>query len=210
MHPCSRYLFIIILIALTLTAGAATSGTLYVWTDENGIRHFSNIAPPLNGKISWIRESVSPVPQGQAFRVIKVYDGDTVQVSGAGIEFRIRLAGIDTPETGGRGRPEQPFAKQGKQVLTALVLDKNVTLKQYGTGSYNRVLAELFIGRRNINLAMVQNGLAEVYRGTLPKGLDTAAYKRAQHNAKARGIGMWALGRRYKSPKQWRKEHPMK
>lgn len=57
---------------------------------------------------------------------------------------------------------------------------------------------------------MVQTGMAEVYRGRLPKGLATKAYEAAQAEAKQSRTGIWSQGKQYKSPWQWRKENPWK
>jgi len=58
-----------------------------------------------------------------------------------------------------------------------------------------------------VNLEMVKAGLAEVYRGRPAKGLDVKPYWNAEAEAKKAGIGMWSLGDKYISPKEWRKMH---
>lgn len=199
-----------ILMTLLALAPAGTTADVYVWTDQNGIRHYSNISPPLNGDIRLLKESSRPLPEGIQFKVTHVYDGDTVQVSGKGLTFRIRLAGIDTPEKGKKEQPGQPYAQKALQTLKSLVEGKDIRIKQYGTGGYNRMLAEIYVHGDNINLAMIQKGLAEVYRGKPPETLDIDAYKRAQNEARSKQIGIWSLGKRYKSPRQWRKENPWK
>ncbi len=183
---------------------------LYIWTDADGIRHYSNISPPAVGDIHRIEESIQKIPIGTLFKVIKVFDGDTIQAKGNGLTFKIRLVGIDAPEKGRKGQAGQPFAQQSKQTLERLVGGRSVRIKQYGTGGYNRILAELFVNTQNINLTLVEKGLAEVYRGKPAYGLNKERYKRVEKRAKARRVGIWSLGRRYKSPRQWRKEHPWK
>jgi len=118
--------------------------------------------------------------------------------------------GIDTPETGRKGQKSQPYAKKAKQILKDRVRDRQIRLIQYGTGGYNRILAEVFSEGQNINLYMVRKGMAEIYRGNRPSGLNIKAYKAAQNWAKKNRIGIWSLGKRYKSPRQWRKENPWK
>ncbi|MDD9302377.1 MAG: thermonuclease family protein [Desulfobacter sp.] len=107
---------------------------VYTWTDENGTRHFSNITPPQRGESSLMKERLTALFQGEKFKVIKIYDGDTFKARGAGLEFKIRLAGIDTPETGGRNKKGQPFGREATQMLSRLILNKKVRLSQYGTG----------------------------------------------------------------------------
>lgn len=187
-----------------------TWADLYLWTDPNGTRHYSNIAPPLKGEIILLEETIQNLPQGTLFKVTRVFDGDTIEAKGEGLTFKIRLAGIDTPEKGRKGQPGQPFAQKARQTLTALIGGKDIRIKQFGIGGYNRMLAEIFVQEQNINIAMLEKGMAEVYRGKRPDTLDTDAYNRAQSKAKSKRIGIWSLGKRYQSPKQWRKENPWK
>ena len=108
------------------------------------------------------------------FKVTKVYDGDTFKAKGYDIEIKVRLAGIDTPETSKRkAQPSQPYSQQAKKYLAGLILDKVVEIKGYGLDRYSRILAIIFLEGRNINLEMVKAGLAEVYRGRPPKGFDS-------------------------------------
>jgi len=52
---------------------------------------------------------------------------------------------------------------------------------------------------------MVKAGLAEVYRGPPASGLDLDPYWKAEEEAKKENCGMWALGDKYISPREWRK-----
>lgn len=182
-------------------------GNIYFWTDDNGVKHFTNIAPPLNEILEELSES-KPVFQHHPFNVLKIYDGDTIKVAGHDLTFKIRLVGIDSPEIGFNGRESQPFSKKARRYLTRLLDGKKVAIQGYGTGGYNRQLAEVFVGDKNINLEMIKAGLAEVYRGKRPQTLDTKRYFEEELNAKRAKKGMWRLGEQYKSPRQWRKEHP--
>ncbi|WP_022666451.1 thermonuclease family protein [Desulfospira joergensenii] len=188
-------------------------GDVYFWTDESGVKHFSNIGPPKDSETDLFEEEVrleQARQEGRTFRVTKVYDGDTLLVQGSDLELKIRLAGIDSPETGYRRSPGQPYGQKAKAKLSRLVNGRDVILKSHGIGGFNRILAEVFSGSTNINLEMIRAGLAEVYRGRTPATLDTEAYFREEKKARKAGMGMWALGRHYKSPRAWRKEHPRK
>ena len=82
-------------------------------------------------------------------KVVKVYDGDTVTVDidlGFNVILRgvkIRLWGINTPEVRGEERQE---GLRSRDVVVALVLDRNVVLKtrKDKTGKYGRYLGEIF------------------------------------------------------------------
>nr|WP_319495217.1 thermonuclease family protein [uncultured Desulfobacter sp.] len=198
---------LLISILLVLSVSQARCD-VYSWVDENGIRHFSNVSLPHGEQATQIPEAVSAAIDQSNFKVTKVFDGDTVEVQGEDLEFRIRLVAIDAPETGGYKSKGQPYSQEAKKVLQQLVQGKNVRLKQYGTGGYNRILAEIFSQGQNINLTMVRRGLAEVYRGRFPKTLDAGAYRKAEADARRRQAGIWSQGKAYKSPQIWRKENP--
>ncbi len=210
-HDLKQICFLVlILCCICLTETTPAYADLYIWTDENGIRHVSNISPPQEGDIIRMDEKKVQIPKGQRFTVIKIFDGDTIKVSGAGLEFKVRLVGIDSPEMGRKKLKGQPFSQKAKKAIDQLILKKEIGLKQYGTGGYNRILAEVFSGGLNVNLEMLRMGLAEVYQGKLAPALDVAAYKRAQDIARQKNIGIWSLNDKYISPRKWRKENPWK
>lgn len=48
-------------LAVLLITGLVQAGTVYQWTDENGVRHFSNTSPPENAtRVSITHETISP------------------------------------------------------------------------------------------------------------------------------------------------------
>ena len=140
------------------------------------------------------------------FKVTRVYDGDTVKAEGYDIDIKARLVGIDAPETSKRKRdPGHPYSQQAKKYLSGLILKKVVEIKGYGLGPYNRILGIIYLDGKNINLEMVKAGLAEVYRGKPPKEFDSKPYIQAEAEASEAKKGMWILGDKYISPKEWRK-----
>lgn len=84
--------------------------------------------------------------------VTKVIDGDTVIAAGESI----RLLGIDADERG------HPCYAAAKQRLEELVLNKEVQLERDAEDKdrYGRYLRYIFLNGTNINLQMVQEGLA--------------------------------------------------
>jgi endonuclease YncB( thermonuclease family) len=63
------------------------------------------------------------------FMVVRVYDGGTIKAVGYDIEIKVRLVGIDAPETSkGKRKPGQPFGRKAEKHLAALVLNKIVDL----------------------------------------------------------------------------------
>ncbi len=209
---------VFIFILYCLTASSA-HGEIYFWTDEQGFRHYSNVEHPSSEEsFEAFRENnakfnslASGIQKGLRFDVVKVYDGDSIKIKGSDLVLMVRLAGIDAPESGRKGVEGQPFSRKAREALVRMIADSRVSIKSYGTGSYNRMLSEVFNEKGiNMNLELVRQGMAEVYRGKPPPGFDVGPYHRAQSDAKRRRRGIWSLGSTYKSPKQWRKEHPRK
>jgi endonuclease YncB( thermonuclease family) len=151
------------------------------------------------------RDSCASPPE--PYHVLRVYDGDTILVSGAGKRNVIRLLGIDAPETSkGKGEPGQPYSRAAQRHLADLILNRTVTLAVYGEDRYHRVLAVVYYESRDINLAMIQAGLAEVYRGRTPDGFAKAPYFASEAEARETRTGMWQQGDAYVSPIRWK--HP--
>ena len=127
------------------------------------------------------------------FKVIWVYDGDTVIAEGDDITIQVRLVGIDAPETSKKkGSPGQPYSQQAKKYLAGLVLNKVVHIKSCGLEGDNLILGAIYFNGRNINLEMLKAGLAEVYTGELPKGFDPQPYQQAEAGAKEAKVGIWS------------------
>ncbi len=148
------------------------------------------------------------ISSAEQFKVVRVYDGDTLKAIGHDIEINVRLVGIDAPETKkGKRKPGQPYSQQAKKFLSSIVLNKVVDIQGYGLGPYNRTLGIIYVDGKNVNLEIVKAGLAEAYRGKQPKGLDITQYRLAGAEARKAGRGMWSIGDIYISPKDWRKMH---
>ena len=141
-------------------------------------------------------------------QVSRVVDGDTIIVKKGATKLTIRLVGIDAPEVShAKNQPGQPFSQQSTKHLAGLVLNKTVDIKSHAPDRYGRTLGEVFLDGNNINLEMVKSGLAEVYRGTPAKGQDMEPYWKAEEEVRKSGKGMWVLGDKYVSPREWRKTH---
>jgi micrococcal nuclease len=140
-------------------------------------------------------------------KVTYVFDGDTLLCRLSDISIKVRLAGIDAPETSNnKTGTGQRFGQQAKKYLAKKVLNRVVFIKRYGLDTYNRILGELFIDSKNVNLEMIQMGLAEVYKGELPEGFGLHPFIAAEKEAKEKLKGIWSLGDRYISPSRWRRE----
>jgi micrococcal nuclease len=156
---------------------------------------------------------VSSTSLAGQFKVITIYDGDTIMAEGHDIIIYVLLAGVDAPEIASKDHDRtQPFGKESKQYLERMILNKEVELKGYGIGQYpyNHLIGEIFLGEMNINIELIRNGLAEVWREEPPPRLFIAPYIEAQEEAKKAGRGIWSLGDSYMSPRDWRKKYTEK
>ena len=109
-------------------------------------------------------------------KVARVVDGDTVDVDidlGFGVwlrKERIRLKGIDTPESRTRDREEKKYGLAAKSFLKkALGLNPVLVTSKDGKGKFGRILGEFVIEVEgttiNINQLLVDNHHAVQYQG---------------------------------------------
>lgn len=105
-------------------------------------------------------------------KVKRIVDGDTLDAYidlgfDVWVVKRIRLMGIDTPESRTRDKVEKRYGKGAKHRLVAMLeqSDNKFTVKSHGTGKFGRVLGELFIDDLNINEQLIKEGHATKYFG---------------------------------------------
>ena len=113
-------------------------------------------------------------------QVTRVVDGDTIDVDldlGFDIIYkcRVRLYGIDTPESRTRNKDEKVRGKLAAKFLKdAISNGKNVILQTQlkdSKGKFGRVLASVVVDGININQQMVTNHLAVRYEGQSKKDI---------------------------------------
>ncbi|MCP9782169.1 thermonuclease family protein [Cyanobium sp. WKJ7-Wakatipu] len=119
--------------------------------------------------------------------VLSIGDGDTIRVHQVGKALTVRLACIDAPETA-----QSPYGQQARMHLQQrLPIDREVSLNIKTTDRYGRLVAEVFSGV-NINLALVEDGQAFVYRQYL-RGCDAKVYLEAEERAIRARLGVWQV-----------------
>lgn len=122
-------------------------------------------------------------------QVVRVSDGDTVTLQTQDSTIKIRLAGIDAPET------KMPHGPQAKAHLSALVLGRQVQAIAQKKDRYGRTIATLMLNTKDVNLAMVQAGMAWHYKQyeREQSATDAAAYAQSEAKARTQGVGLWQL-----------------
>ena len=107
-------------------------------------------------------------------KVVHIVDGDTVDVDidlwfGVWLhKERIRMYGIDTPESRTSDKVEKVYGKAATEFLTKWTNAGDLTLRTFkdDRGKFGRILGELWYGREhNINQLLVDNNHAVSYHG---------------------------------------------
>ena len=137
--------------------------------------------------------------------VTKISDGDTVQaITPEGTKLKVRLYGIDAPETAKGKIPGEPFGNDAREYLTALVGQKAVQVEIRDIDRYRRMVAILWLAERNVNHEMIAAGMAEAYLEYLKQPY-RSPFIQAEQEAKAQRKGIWSQGDRYERPSQFRR-----
>jgi micrococcal nuclease len=147
-------------------------------------------------------------------KVLRVSDGDTAQfevLSGpnTGTKLKVRFAGIDAPEIAHRKTETgQPFGLEAKSALEK-ILAKASTLQVevMELDQYKRMVSFVFADSKNVNVLMVANGYAEVYKEYLKKLPKTYVIdlNKAEKTAKDHKLNIWSLDN-YQRPSDYRRE----
>lgn len=118
--------------------------------------------------------------------VIGVVDGDTIDVLKANTKrtVRIRLDGIDTPERG------EPFTQQARNLTRVLVFDQDVIVVGKDVDRYERLVARVRLGQKDLSVEVVAAGLACHFL----RYSSDPVLARAEADARAAGRGFWAAG----------------
>lgn len=133
----------------------------------------------------------------QVAGLARVIDGDTLDIDGT----RIRMFGIDAPEgrqTCRRNRSDWACGEASTDALVVAINRQEVRCEERDTDRYGRVVAECWIGNRNLNAWLVAEGWAVAYR---QYGGDL--YDAEEQAAKNARRGIWSS--RFDMPWDWRK-----
>jgi len=128
--------------------------------------------------------------------VASVVDGDTIDVLIGGREERIRLIGIDTPETKKPNAPIECYGPEASAFTTALLpVGTDVLIERdiVGRDDYGRILG--YVHRLDdglfVNLEIVEQGYAQPLT-IEPNSTFATAFARAARDAERDDRGLWA------------------
>jgi micrococcal nuclease len=149
------------------------------------------LRPWESGALPWTAAGAEG-PGRAVVRVIRVVDGDTIEVRfGGGVED-VRLIGVDTPETVDPEAPVQCFGPRASRFQHHLVEGRRLRLV-FGVerrDAYGRLLAYAYIGHRSINAELLRRGLARTLT-IAPNDRYAARFARLELAAARAGRGLW-------------------
>jgi endonuclease YncB( thermonuclease family) len=117
-------------------------------------------------------------------KVIRILDGDTMEVLYQNQPLKIRLAHIDCPEK----RGHQPFGTKAKQALSDLCFGQVVTVQGQKYDRYKRLIAVIINRKKQVvNQEMVKQGMAWHYK----KYSGDPLYAQLEVTARKNKVGLW-------------------
>lgn len=126
----------------------------------------------------------------QKVKVVRVVDGDTIEIEGG---KTVRYIGMDTPETVKPNTPVQCFGKEASAKNKELVEGKEVELEKdvSETDRYGRLLRYVYVGETMVNKYLVDLGYA--YSSTYPPDVKyQEVFREAQKLAQENKKGLWS------------------
>lgn len=162
---------------------------------KQGAQLVSKIEEPQNTlTVSPSEPTLTPSPTTssiklQLAKVIKVVDGDTIEIEGG---KKVRYIGIDTPETVDPRKPVQCFGKEASNKNKELIEGKEVKLEKdvSETDKYGRLLRYVYLGDTLINELLVKEGYA--HASSYPPDIKYQdRFTRAEREARENNRGLW-------------------
>lgn len=148
-----------------------------------------------------------PAPPPGYYRIVAVADGDTFDVDMNGTRERIRMIGVDTPETKKPNAPVQCYGPQASDFAKKTLAAQNVRLEADPVGDnrdrYDRLLRYVFLPDGTlINQKLITDGYGFAYLSfPFSKHSEFAA---AQASAQSNKQGLWNICRTTLNGGRWR------
>ena len=138
-------------------------------------------------------------PQGEdaraTLRVRRVVDGDTIEVIMNGVPTKVRLIGVDTPETVHPRKPVEFYGREASRFTKGLLTGREVRLEYERGGMskdrYGRVLAYVYREPDGlfVNAEIVRLGYGHAYTRYPFKYMDQ--FRQYEREAREAGRGLW-------------------
>jgi len=136
---------------------------------------------------------IQPESNFTTAQVVRVVDGDTIDVSINGKKYEVRYIGIDTPELAIFGKPADYYGPEASAKNKELVTGKTVELEKdiSEVDRFNRLLRYVYVGDLFINAELVRLGYAVAF--PYPPDIKYQDnFMELQNQARATKLGLWA------------------
>lgn len=135
------------------------------------------------------------ISQISYYKVTQVYDGDTIAVDMLGNTEKIRLIGVDTPETHDPDVEVQCYGPEASSFTEINLLNQVVRLESdpqnQNRDRYNRLLRYVYLKDGTLwNIKLIENGYGFAYLRYPFTKLDY--FRKTEENAKVKRTGLWA------------------
>ncbi len=135
------------------------------------------------------------IASGDYYSVIRVVDGDTIVVDINGNIEKLRLIGLDTPETVDPRKPVQCFGVEASNKAKELLEGKKVKLEndisQGERDKYNRLLRYVYLEDGTLfNKLMIESGYGHEYTYVIPYKYQEE-FMKAETYARENNLGLW-------------------
>lgn len=134
-----------------------------------------------------------PQPQRTQATVVRVIDGDTIEVRIGAQTYNLRYIGIDTPETVDPRRAVQCFGQEASNKNKELMSGKTVGLEKdvSETDRYGRLLRYVYVDGGMVNAELVRSGYAKA-SSYPPDVRYQDLFGQLEGEARDAGRGLWA------------------
>ncbi len=125
-------------------------------------------------------------------KVTRIVDGDTVVVNFENKQEKVRIIGINTPESVDPRRPVECFGKEASKKATRLLLNKEVILENYQERDrHGRLLAYIRLeDGTDFGETMISTGYAYSFKSYPHNRLSN--YNRLEKEARSNSLGLWS------------------
>ena len=130
----------------------------------------------------------------EQYQVLRIVDGDTIDIDYNGTKERIRLLCVNTPESVHPDRKQNiPMGKAASDYAKKRLSGKSVgiELETKTRGRYGRLLAYVFVDGKNFNLELVRQGLSPYYTKYGRSKKYDQAFRDAEKSARDLELNIW-------------------
>lgn len=131
-------------------------------------------------------------------KVLRVSDGESFWLIVGNKREKVRLYGLDVPES------SQPYEKESKRALAGKIAGKTVTVESQGRDGNDRILGKVTLNDEDVNEWMIASGFAWYAL----RQSEESQWEQAQERAKDSKLGLWSRQGPI-PPWQWRAQRKL-